>query len=361
MNVKRDCSFIIGLSVILCSASAWAKGHVAAREESPGCAATYKKALERVQAARLREAQDLFASCARLMCGVALRQECAARRLQMQSDIPSVVPLATDEAGEPRVLVEVRVDGELLTSRLDGHALPIDPGKHLFSFGTDDGVFETQRIVIAQGERNRAIHVVLPKEDELGVKRARAVVSPLPRKADARTAVAPAAAPAPPELGRVAAAARADNATLGEKAASPSAAPAVTGTPAHADDAGGAAPTLEKQQDARGTSPLAYVFGTLGVAGVGAFALLTYWGRNDNKMLADCSPTCPDASVLHVRRLYWGADASLGVGIASLALSTYLFATGSSGSATKPTDDEELSLQLAPTPSGATASLAGRF
>jgi hypothetical protein len=97
--------------------------------------------------------------------------------------------------------------------------------------------------------------------------------------------------------------------------------------------------------------------------GVGAFGQLTYWGRTDNTKLGDCSPTCPDSAVLHVRRLYWGADAALGVGLASLALSAYFFASssGSGGAASAKPGDDELSLLLAPTASGATASLSGSF
>src|SRR5947209_1023767 len=88
------------------------------RVESPACTASHRQALERVQEARLQEAHELFGSCARATCSELTRRECAARRTRLEADIPSVVPLVTDGAGQPRVLVEMRVDGRLVTARL---------------------------------------------------------------------------------------------------------------------------------------------------------------------------------------------------------------------------------------------------
>ena len=92
---------------------------------------------------------------------------------QLESDIPSVVPLVSDENGEPRVDVQVTIDNELLTSRLDGRALPIDPGMHEFSFTADGAVLATQRLMIVQGQRNRPIAITLQK-------RRRAALGPSP-------------------------------------------------------------------------------------------------------------------------------------------------------------------------------------
>ena len=295
--------------------------HALARTESPLCGASYTRGVERAREARLREASELFGVCARTACNEDMRRECAARRAQLEADTPSLVPLVTDDAGEPRVLVEVRIDGALVTSRLDGRALPVDPGKHELAFSTDSGVFATRHLMVIQGERNRAIHVVLHDADEGGVKPARELVAPPPRDA--------AAAPAP----RVVAEARL-----------PVDAPEVA---TRHDTAGGG----------RGAAP--YLFGALGLAGVGGFGLLTYWGRADNALLAGCTPSCTAGSVRHVRELYWAADASLGVGIASLAVSTWLFAARGGEDAAPRTGP--VSLDLRPTRAGGVATLAGSF
>ena len=319
--------------------------HALAHAESPLCSASYTRAADRAREARLKEASELYALCARAACSEDMRRECAARRAQVEADTPSLVPLVTDDAGEPRILVEVRVDGVLVTSRLDGRALVVDPGKHELSFGTDSGVFATRQLMVVQGERNRAIHVVLHAADEGGVKPARELVAGPSRK----RSEAPAATP-------IAQGTRAANDPEAEDRApddhDASAAPAThPATRLEVREA----PTA---REGRGAAP--YLFGALGLAGAGGFGLLTYWGRADNALLGGCAPSCTDASVRHVRELYWAADASLGVGVVSLAVSTWLFASRGSTEAT-PGGAGPLALDVRATRAGGVASLAGSF
>jgi hypothetical protein len=302
-----------------------------ARTESPVCAASYARAGARAREARLREASELYALCARPACSEDMRRECAARRAQVEGDTPSLVPLVTDDAGEPRVLVEVRVDGALATSRLDGRALPVDPGKHELTFGTDSGVFATRRLMVVQGERNRAIHVVLHEAGLSGLRTARELVAPPHASGEPRPAAA-----------AVERAADVDE---------PAPAPARAARRSDVFDV-----AMKRAPAGRGVTP--YLFGAFGLAGVGGFSLLTYWGRADNALLAGCAPSCTDASVRHVRELYWAADASLGVGVVSLAVSTWLFASHGAEEASAP---GPVSLDLRPTRAGGVATVAGRF
>jgi hypothetical protein len=347
MNIgnKGGVTVMVGLGLLLSAAPAGAReswSHLA-RADNPACSSAYTHAVERAQEAHLKEARELFAQCARATCSELTRRECAARHAQLDADIPSIVPLVTDDAGEPHILVEVRIDGVLATSRLDGRALTIDPGKHELSFSTDDGVFATRRLMIVQGERNRALHVVLHAQEEAGLKRARELVPAGAARAEARP-------PEPSSPGP-----SSDDGD--EKSAPEEAAAARKLGPASGD----ATEVTTKTASVRGgSSPAAYVFGALGLAGVGGFGLLTYWGRADNNMLSGCAPTCTDASVRHVRELYWAADASLGVGVVSLAISTWLFASsGPPESASRASGP--VSLDLRPTRAGGVATLAGRF
>jgi hypothetical protein len=67
----------------------------------------------------------------------------------------------------------------------------------------------------------------------------------------------------------------------------------------------------------------------VGVLGVGGFAGLGAWGyANENRLHATCAPSCSDSRVSEVRTKYLLADVSLGVGLASFAVSTYLFFSG---------------------------------
>ncbi len=140
-------------------------------KERRACEIAYKNALQLEQSAHLRQARDLLLSCAKSACGSSLRQRCTVRYAQLESDIPSVVPLVTTEAGEPRVDVPVTMDGEQLTPRLDGRALPVDPGLHEFSFTADGAVINTQKVMIVQGQRNRPIAVSM-RPDKRGPRAA---------------------------------------------------------------------------------------------------------------------------------------------------------------------------------------------
>jgi len=131
-------------------------------EESGACLAAFKSAETQEQSGHLVEAGRLFRACGAAWCGSPLWQECAARNTRLGYYTPSVVPFAVDATGEPRVDVEVRMDGSVLVSRLDGRALPVDPGTHEFAFSTKNGVFATKRVTVVRGQRNLPISASVP-------------------------------------------------------------------------------------------------------------------------------------------------------------------------------------------------------
>ena len=129
--------------------------------EDQACLAAFRSAEMHVQSGQLRAAKDRLLACAQPTCSKFLREQCAGRFSQMQSEFPSVIPLASDDSGQPRSDVQVAIDGEALASRADGRAFPVDPGWHNFTFSADGEVFARQKIVILQGQRNRTIEVSL--------------------------------------------------------------------------------------------------------------------------------------------------------------------------------------------------------
>jgi hypothetical protein len=138
----------------------------AAADEADSCTIAYNSAQERVQAGQLVAADQLLQSCANPVCGSPLWQECALKDTELRSITPSIVPLVTDETGQPQVDVQVKIDGALLSSRLDGRALRIDPGTHELSFSNASGVFATEKISVARGQRNRPVAVSLRTADK---------------------------------------------------------------------------------------------------------------------------------------------------------------------------------------------------
>ncbi len=327
---------IVGLAIL--PDAAHAKKKPLPRHE---CRIAYKKAQALEASAHLREARDMLLACAKATCGRFLQHECSARYTRIDSDIPSIVPLALDETGAPLVDVKIEMDGEALASHLDGHALLVNPGLHEFSFNRQGSNPVFEKIMIVQGQRNRTISVSL-----------QASASP---PAPAPVPAAPVVQSAPPVV--------ASAPPPAKVAATPAPEPAPAATPAPAP-----AP-LSPSEDARvvTTVPpsnlptiLSFVLGGTGLVAVGTGALLTVWGRRDNKLLADCSPGCRPESVTHIRKLYIAADISFGVGAAALATSVWFLATRLASDDYSPASTN-LGVAVQPTPSGAVAAVSGRF
>jgi hypothetical protein len=73
--------------------------------------------------------------------------------------LPTVVVQAIDAGGHDLTDVKVTVDGQPFLDRLDGKAVPIDPGEHLFGFERPGAKRIDRAIVISQGEKNRRLEI----------------------------------------------------------------------------------------------------------------------------------------------------------------------------------------------------------
>jgi len=315
--------------------------------ESVGsCVEKYKTGLDNEQAGHLKQARELFIGCAKASCGSPLRDECTTRFTQLSTDIPSVVPVVTDDAGNPQTDVEVRVDGEKLTSSLDGHSFLLDPGVREFSFSREGRVFATQRLMILQGQRNRLVSASTQPVAETPAKRPAKVKKPA---ASVAVAAATEAAPPPPPAEPVEPKVVPHEADL---APHPK-------TEQKTDE-----PQLNlatEETESSGVPKLNYALSATGVAALGAGALLIYWGRKDNDKLAGCSTdvtNCPHATVDHIHNLYLGGNIAIGVGLASLAGAYWAYAHHS---AKESESHEAYRFDVQPTKSGAVASIGGSF
>jgi hypothetical protein len=67
-----------------------------------------------------------------------------------------VVVTAKNTAG-PVTEAKLIVDGQPAAARLDGRAMPIDPGLHTFHLETADGAILDQEVVVPEGEQNMRI------------------------------------------------------------------------------------------------------------------------------------------------------------------------------------------------------------
>lgn len=318
---------LAGFAMLALAASpAWAQ--TARLGDEAACVATLKDAKAREQEGALQASRLLLRQCAQTPCSTFVRQQCANRNTKLELDTPTVVLLVTDAAGGSRTDVQVKVDGEAFASQLDGRALPVDPGMHDFSFIADGRVFATQKILIVQGQRNRFITASTGKGGRGAVAADESAGQTEEQAAPTRPA-------------RSKAATAANKAEPEESATAESTPTEEASAPKH-----------------RRILPL--VLTGVGVAALGTGAVLTFWGRNDNKNLSNCSPDCADTTLSHIKRVYQGADIAIGVGVAALAAAywSYAFASGAGESKGSET---ALRVDVAPSTSGGYAAVSGRF
>jgi hypothetical protein len=235
--------------------------------------------------------------------------------------------------------VQVRVDGEPFASKIEGSALPIDPGMHDFSFVVDGHVFATQKILIVQGQRNRFITATIGKGGR-GAVASEEAAAPV---ADEETAKA---APRRRKGPKVEA--------EGDKA------PAA-GESAKAEASADETKSEEPPAPPKPRRLLPLVLTGVGVAALGAGAVITVWGRKDNNNLSACSPNCADTTLQHIRKVYQGADIAIGVGVAALAAAYWSYAYSSGSAGESKGSETALRLDVAPTTSGGFAAVSGRF
>jgi hypothetical protein len=154
--VKQLPVFLAGLLVALGAVDARADEGDVARE----CAEAANAGQPLRRAGKLRAAREKFAACGRDACPSAIRSRCVPWLSEVDAATPSVVVRARDAAGHDLPAVRVLVDGEPLGGDA-GFAVPVDPGKHLFRYESAGGDVFEETVIVAQGEKNRILPVVL--------------------------------------------------------------------------------------------------------------------------------------------------------------------------------------------------------
>jgi len=252
---------------------------------------------------KYRRAREAFSACARDACPALVRRDCMKWLADLEQSSPSVVVGAKDDKGGDLVDVTVLVDGAPLVTKLDGKPVPVDPGAHVLRFETRGYPRVEQHVMVHAGEKSRLLVV------QFGTP------APPAPPATPATATAPAAAAAPADPGH---------------------------TP-------------------EGTRTSAWVFGGLALVAFGTEAYFGFSGLSDRSSLKAqaCAQTasCPQSSVDSIRTKFTVADIALGVGIASAAISAYLFLAPPS----ETVPSHAAAVDVVPVPGGAAVSVAGRF
>jgi hypothetical protein len=123
------------------------------------CIAANADAQSSRRSGKFTEARQRLAACLDSHCPRMVSTDCAQRLDELDRAQPTIVFDAKDPAGHDLIAVKVTVDGQRLTEKLDGTALPVDPGQHTFVFEAAGLPPVTQTFVAKEGEKARRISV----------------------------------------------------------------------------------------------------------------------------------------------------------------------------------------------------------
>jgi len=232
---------------------------------------------------KLREAREGFMTCARAVCPDAIRQDCTRWITEVDASLPSVVFEGVWADGRDVTGMTVWLDGKSLAGAEPGRAVALDPGEHTFRFDVSGAASIETRNVVREGEKNRILRVTFtpnaPSEPTV-------VGPPAPA-----TTTSASYAPPPPRQWQ----------------------------PTPPDD-GRLAPAK------RGSIPVtAFVFGGVGLASFGGFAVLALTGTSRlDSMRTTCEHTFNPSDVTSARNEILVGDILGYVGLAAAGVALWL-------------------------------------
>jgi hypothetical protein len=140
----------------------------AAAEPVEQCINGFESAQVERDQGRLNRARELLTLCAQEVCPAVIRQDCREWLFDIEQRIPSVVLRARTADGPDLAEVRVYADGELLTDRLDGRPLRLDPGARRLLWEYPGYESVVTDIIVREGEKNRFVSATFSKRDSAG-------------------------------------------------------------------------------------------------------------------------------------------------------------------------------------------------
>lgn len=130
------------------------------------CTGNFEEAQLKEKRGKLIDAELLYAACADTKCPAMIRNDCSAKRDEMNRRIPTITVVVRDPSGND-LKAYVEIDGHPVTDR--AHAQPIDPGDHLVNYRAEGKKPATQKITVVEGEKARVINITAREGNEPAV------------------------------------------------------------------------------------------------------------------------------------------------------------------------------------------------
>ncbi|MFO0550051.1 MAG: hypothetical protein U0271_16770 [Polyangiaceae bacterium] len=136
-----------------------------AAPSADACVDAYEEGQRQRAAGALGRARAEFEICAESTCPDLTKGDCTTWLAEVDASLPTITLVVTDEAGADVADVRVSIDGALVAERLDGKAIPIDPGPHELTLERAGSPAKKVSIVAREGEGNRRVEVKLGADD----------------------------------------------------------------------------------------------------------------------------------------------------------------------------------------------------
>lgn len=107
----------------------------------------------------LLQAKSEFLSCAAETCPQMIREDCTKFGADVEASLPSVVVVAQSSTGEDIPSATVTIDDSAPAVPVDGRAVFVDPGTHVFKLSTPAGDSASVTTVIREAEKYRRVVV----------------------------------------------------------------------------------------------------------------------------------------------------------------------------------------------------------
>lgn len=125
------------------------------------CVDAYESTQTAMRHGQLLRARDSLAVCLDGACAQALRRDCAEWLKDVEERTPSVVVECVSSGVSVRD-VRLTVDGVVRESGIDGRAIELDPGRHVFSVEPRDAAPVVTEAIVREGEKRKLVRIELP-------------------------------------------------------------------------------------------------------------------------------------------------------------------------------------------------------
>jgi hypothetical protein len=125
------------------------------------CIVANDQALDLQHAGKLLAARKAFATCAAPACGPEVSDACQKGIGEVNNALPTIVFVPKNGAGEDVPGVALFVDGAPSTGRIDGSAVVLDPGVHVFRFEAAGQAPVTKEFVLRAGDTKRTETILI--------------------------------------------------------------------------------------------------------------------------------------------------------------------------------------------------------